>query len=177
MGASEIVRVALGLGSNRGDRRSTLQSAAKRLGERSDFEVDALSEFLENPAVGGDPGQADYYNAALVGRTTLSAEGLLDVLLTLEREHGRDRELEGKNGARTLDLDLLLFGDERIETSRLTVPHPRMLERSFVLLPLSQVAPEMLHPETKRSIATEAEAFAGSEAHVIQQSASGASTS
>jgi len=172
-----MVYVALGLGSNRGDRSATLNSASKRLAERADFEVDALSPFLENPAVGGEPGQGDYLNAALVGHTTLAAEELLDVLLEIERDHGRDRELEGKNGARTLDLDLLLYGDERLESARLTVPHPRMLERSFVMLPLAEVAPELRHPGTKRSIATEAEAFESLETAWIQQPASGASTS
>ena len=172
-----MVCVALGLGSNRGDRSATLRSARERLAERSDFEVNALSAFLENPAVGGEPGQGNYKNAALVGRTSLSAEELLDVLLDLERDHGRDRKFEGKNGARTLDLDLLIYGDELIESSRLTVPHPRMLERSFVLLPLAEVAPAMLHPRTRRSIATEAAVFAGSKAGLIGQSARGASAS
>ena len=147
------MRVALALGSNRGDRRAYLRSAEKCLNDRANFEVLAMSRFLENPAIGGAPGQGDYFNAALVGSTTLSAQALLEVLLKIELEHGRDRELEGHNGARTLDLDMLLYGQDVIETETLTVPHPRMLARSFVLQPLAEIAPELRIPTTGLTIA------------------------
>lgn len=154
---TRAVRVAIALGSNRGDRRAYLRSAEQRLGERADFEVLTVSRFLENPAVGGESGQGDYFNAALLGDTTLSAEALLEVLLEIEREHGRDRAAEGRCGARTLDLDLLLYGDEVIETETLTVPHPRMHERAFVLLPLAEVAPELSIPTLGETVARAAQ--------------------
>ncbi len=154
------VRVAIGLGSNRGERRSILESAVQSLKASSEFEVERLSSFFENPAVGGEPGQGDYLNAALIGTTSLAPHELLARLLEIEKAHGRDRRTEGRNGARTLDLDLLLYGDRILRDRHLTVPHPRMLERDFVLGPLAEQAPELRIPTTGRTVGEEWSVFA-----------------
>lgn len=94
---------------------------------------------------GGLP-QPPYLNAAAVLETTLSARELLDVMLDIERTHGRDRAGESRWAPRTLDLDLLLYGDCVIDEPGLTVPHPEMAQRFFVMRPLAAVAPNMVHP-------------------------------
>ncbi len=152
------VRVAVGLGSNRGDRARTLESAVQRLARH--VEVAALSPWLENPAVGGPPGQSDYLNGVLLGTTHLAPEALLALLQEIEAEHGRDREREGVHGARTLDLDLLVYGELMTCGSDLEIPHPRMLERDFVLVPLARIAPTLRLPHTGRTALEEAHRLA-----------------
>jgi 2-amino-4-hydroxy-6-hydroxymethyldihydropteridine diphosphokinase len=131
-----VTTSAVGLGSNLGDRRAHLGravAALEVLGERL-----AVSSLYESRAVGGPP-QGDYLNAVVVVRTARSARGMLDGLLEIEREAGRVR---GERwGPRIIDLDLLLHGDEVVEEPGLTVPHPRLGERRFVLEPLGEVWP------------------------------------
>lgn len=129
------------LGANLGDPEVTLRRAAAELGAIAGLVVVAGSYVYDTAPVG--PPQPRYRNAAVRVRTTLGADALLDTLLALERRHGRERRRETRWGPRTLDLDLLLLGDERHATDRLTVPHPRILERAFVLAPLLDVAPEL----------------------------------
>jgi 2-amino-4-hydroxy-6-hydroxymethyldihydropteridine diphosphokinase len=141
----------IGLGSNLGDRRATLEGAIAALARTSGVHVQKVSSFHETEPVGGPPGQGKYLNAAAVIETDLDAHGLLRVLEGIEAQFGRIRSVHW--GERTLDLDLLLFGEEIISTLELTVPHPRLRVRRFVLEPLAEVAPEAVDPATKRTIA------------------------
>jgi 2-amino-4-hydroxy-6-hydroxymethyldihydropteridine diphosphokinase len=145
-----ITEVAVALGSNLGDRRAHLEYAAGRL--RRLLEGVRLSRFVETRPVDVPGDQPDFLNGALVGRTTLSPDGLLEALLAIERERGRERPFPG--AARTLDLDLILYGDAVIDDPpRLIVPHPRFRERVFVLEPLVEVAPELRDPMTGLTVA------------------------
>ena len=144
----QSVRAAVGLGSNLGDRTAMLALATRELGATPGIEDLRVSEAVETPAltIPGSPAQPDYLNAAAAFATTLPARALLARLLEIERAAGRDRSVEPRWGARVLDLDLLLFGDAVIEEDGLSVPHPRMHEREFVLRPLAGVWPEAMHP-------------------------------
>jgi 2-amino-4-hydroxy-6-hydroxymethyldihydropteridine diphosphokinase len=141
----------IGLGSNLGDRRSTLEAAIAALAATCYVVVLKVSSFHETEPVGGPPGQGMFLNAAAVLETTLDPCGLLHVLKEIETRFGRVRMVRW--GARTLDLDLLLFDDRIIDTAELTVPHPCLRERRFVLEPLTEVAPEAVDPVTKLTIA------------------------
>lgn len=136
-----VVPVAVALGSNLGDRRAHLSHALHRI---STF-LDALrcSSFHDTAPVGVG-GQPRYLNAAAVGRTALAPRDVLDRLLAIERERGRERPFQG--AARTLDLDLVLYGEEIVAEPGLTVPHPRFRERAFVLAPLAEVAADLRDP-------------------------------
>lgn len=142
---SGLVRACVALGSNlcssQGDRGVHIEAGfagVSRLGR-----LLARSSVLETEPVGVSAANAGgrYLNAAAVVETALSAREMLSALLAIERARGRDRSREGRWGPRTLDLDLLLFGDEVIDEPGLTVPHPRLHEREFVLGPLAEVAP------------------------------------
>ena len=138
-------RVAIALGSNLGDRRAALAFAADRLAALLDKPV--LSDIIETDPVGeGLEDQPLYLNAALVGETSLDARALLEALRQIETDYGRTRPFPG--AARTLDLDLVLFGDSLVSEADLEVPHPRFRERFFVLGPLAEIAPEMRDPLT-----------------------------
>jgi len=134
----------VGLGSNLGDREATLRKAIRLLGLLDGVEVVAVSSFHETEPVGGPPGQPRFLNAAAWLRVELGPEELLDRLLALEARLGRVRR--ERWGPRTLDLDLLLYDDRTIMSDRLTVPHPRMHRRGFVLAPLAEIAPGARHP-------------------------------
>jgi 2-amino-4-hydroxy-6-hydroxymethyldihydropteridine diphosphokinase len=140
----------VGLGANLGDREHALALAVQRLGHVC--RVVALSHLYENAAVGGPP-QPDYLNGAVRLETELTAFELLDELLRLEQLAGRERRV--KWGPRTLDLDLLWIDAVSLETDHLTVPHPRLLERSFALQPLVEVAPNARCPRSGRLYAAE----------------------
>jgi 3-oxoacyl-[acyl-carrier protein] reductase len=141
----------LALGSNLGDRGDYLERALTALRQSEGVEVMRVSPLYETRPVGGPPGQGPYLNAVAELRTERTADNLLNLLLTIESGLGRVR-LE-RDGPRTIDLDLLLFGDLIHTDARLTVPHPRLHERLFVLQPLAQLAPGLLHPTLKRSVA------------------------
>lgn len=138
-----MTRAAIAIGSNLGDRRAAIAFAAERLSV-------LLSDVVLSDAVETEPegeGLADqplYLNAAAVGETDLSARELLDALLGIERAFGRERP--SQNAPRTLDLDLILFGNHILDETGLQVPHPRFRGRYFVLGPLAEVAPEMVDP-------------------------------
>jgi 2-amino-4-hydroxy-6-hydroxymethyldihydropteridine diphosphokinase len=129
--------VFIGLGSNLGDREATIRSALRELEGQNDIRVVCCSALHETEPVGGPPGQPCYLNAVAELETSLSPRELLGRLLAIEQRHGRQRSVP--DGARTLDLDLLLCGERVIDEPDLIVPHPRMWERSFVMQPLAEI--------------------------------------
>ena len=143
------VRVAVALGSNLGDRPAHLSWAARQLALLLDGLV--VSPFEETTPLDVPDRQPDYLNAVAVGRCRLGPAALLDALLAIERLRGRTRP--GLRAARTLDLDLVLYGNAVIEDVGLTVPHPRFRERPFVLGPLAALAPRWRDPVTGRTVA------------------------
>lgn len=143
-------RAYIALGSNLGDRRRNMKSAIDRIGRMTGVRVTKISSFLETEPVGGPP-QGMYLNAAIEIDCSLSAGQLLSELMRIESELGRKRL--GKCFPRTIDLDILLFGGEVIDEPELQVPHPRMHERGFVLDPLNEIAPEVIHPVIGSTVA------------------------
>ena len=128
-----------GIGSNLGDRLAHLQRAVDALAQEPGVRVAAVSRVYETVPVGGPP-QDDYLNAVIAVETTLDARALLGIAQRLETAANRVRR--ERWGPRTLDVDILLVGDEHVDEPDLHVPHPRMTERAFVLVPLADVAPE-----------------------------------
>jgi 2-amino-4-hydroxy-6-hydroxymethyldihydropteridine diphosphokinase len=139
-----VTRAYVGLGANLGDRERTLREAVEALAAAEGVEVVAVSTVRETEPVGVGE-QPLFLNGAAELGTTLTARELLEVLLAVEQRFGRVRA-PGEHGPRTLDLDLLLYGDEVIEEPGLTVPHPRLHERRFVLEPLAELAPGLIVP-------------------------------
>jgi 2-amino-4-hydroxy-6-hydroxymethyldihydropteridine diphosphokinase len=139
-----VTRAYIGLGANLGDRERTIRAAVRALAEDDAIEVVALSTLRETEPVGVGE-QPLFLNGAALLETTLGARELLDRLLAVEQRFGRAR-VPGEHGPRTLDLDLLLYGDEMVDEPGLTVPHPRLHERRFVLEPLAELAPGLVVP-------------------------------
>ncbi len=135
----------IGLGGNVGDAEATLRSALERLDALPGTRLRAVSRMHRTAPVGGIE-QADFINAVVQVETALPAVELLRSLFEIERAHGRDRAREQRWGPRTLDLDLLLYGEDVIDVDGLTVPHPRIAERAFVLVPLAEIAPDAVIP-------------------------------
>jgi 2-amino-4-hydroxy-6-hydroxymethyldihydropteridine diphosphokinase len=145
----------LGLGSNVGDREGHLRSAVRLLREHG-IEVEATSSVYETEPVGEILDQPDFLNAAVRVRTDLEPEALLDLCKAIEVEQGRMMGA-ARHGPRPLDIDLLLMGDLELETERLTLPHPEVTARRFVLVPLLELDPELTLPDgTRLSEAVEA---------------------
>ncbi|CAM3458541.1 2-amino-4-hydroxy-6-hydroxymethyldihydropteridinepyrophosphokinase [Bordetella sputigena] len=130
----------IGLGANLGDSAATLHAALRELSATSGIQECLASPFYRSAPV--DATGPDFVNAVARLRTSLAPLDLLEALQAIERKHGRERPY--RNAPRTLDLDLLLYDDLRLDTPRLTLPHPRMHERAFVLLPLRDLAPGMM---------------------------------
>ena len=145
MGMRTLVAVALGsnLKSSFGDREANLREAVRRIGEFG--EVKAVSSFYDTEPVGYLE-QPRFLNGALLLETELDPVTLLRDLLGVERAMGREREGPVAKGPRVIDLDLLLYGDSVLWSEELTLPHPEMQERRFVLEPLAEIAPEWVHP-------------------------------
>ncbi len=136
--AEPPTRIAyIGLGANLGDAPATLRRAAEELAAHPRIAACRLSRLYRSAPV--DAAGPDFFNAVACVRTGLAPLALLDLLQALEAAHGRKRPY--RNAPRTLDLDLLLYGDETMDDARLTLPHPRMHERAFVLAPLAELAP------------------------------------
>ena len=146
-------RVFVALGSNLGDRRAALEGAVAALRASEEVLVVRVSSWHETRAVGGPAGQPDFLNGVLEARTELTPEDLLWLLQRIETRFGRARKNELRHGPRTLDLDLLLHGDERRTEAALTLPHPGLEERTFVLAPLAELAPELRLARTGQSVA------------------------
>ncbi len=141
------MRAYLGLGSNLGERLDNLQEAVDQLNASPETRVLRSSRVYETDPVGG-PSQPDYLNAVIEVETALDARELLEVCLSIEDALGRVRE--ERWGPRTIDIDLLTFGAEEISDEELTVPHPRMHERGFVLLPLLELDADPPLPDGRR---------------------------
>lgn len=145
----QFTKCAIALGSNLGNSLATLKAALETLDNTPGITLKSQSNWYLTAPVG--PPQPDYINACAVLNVQLTPQQLLEILLTIETQLGRIRR--EKWGPRTLDLDLLLFDRLILETPRLTLPHPRMLERAFVLVPLAEIAPDWVHPVAQRAIA------------------------
>ncbi|QID18454.1 2-amino-4-hydroxy-6-hydroxymethyldihydropteridine diphosphokinase [Nitrogeniibacter mangrovi] len=147
MNAPRPVTAFIGLGANLGDAVAALHAACTALEALPDTTLVACSRLYRSAPV-GVTGQPDYVNAVAQVRTPLSAESLLTAMMRIEADHGRHRAYP--MAPRTLDLDLLLYGDARIDRPHLHVPHPRMHLRAFVLVPLAELAPELEIPGAGR---------------------------
>jgi 2-amino-4-hydroxy-6-hydroxymethyldihydropteridine diphosphokinase len=141
----EPVSAYVALGANLGDAASALRQAIQALDRLPSTRLVRTSGLYRTAPLDTDSGEAlpaagdDYFNAVAEIHTSLSAPALLDALQALERAAGRERPY--RNAPRTLDLDVLLYGNGQIDSPRLTIPHPRMLQRAFVLVPLAEIAP------------------------------------
>ena len=144
-------KVLLAFGSNLGDRQLMLETAWSDLTAMPNIETVKISRFYETKPVGGPPKQRDYLNAAALVRTHLKPQILLECLQEIERRHGRVRS--ERWGSRTLDIDILLYGDLIVRTPTLIVPHPEMMLRRFVLEPAAEIAAEMVLPTTGITVA------------------------
>ncbi len=134
----------LGLGSNAGDREATLRAVLADITALPDVQVAQHSGWYRSQPIGGPPDQGEFLNAAAVIETSIAPLILLDELGKLESRHGR--QPAERWSERTIDIDILLYGNDVAETAMLTLPHPRMSFRRFVLEPAAEVAPKMLHP-------------------------------
>lgn len=132
----------IGLGANLGDPRAALDAAVVALAALPDTTLRTMSSIYRSAPV--DSGGPDYLNSVVLLATRLAPHALLAELQRIEQIQGRERPY--RNAPRTLDIDLLLYGEQRIATPTLTVPHPRLHERAFVLLPLAQIAPQLTLP-------------------------------
>jgi len=139
------VRAYVGLGANLGDRETTLRHAVERLGTNDDVEVVAVSTLRETEPW-GPVAQPPFLNGVVALETVLEPVELLEVMLEIERGLGRDRREETRWGPRTIDLDLLLYDDRVVDAPGLTVPHPRLHERRFVLEPLAELDSDLVIP-------------------------------
>ncbi len=144
--------VYIGLGSNLGDREVNINGAIRRMGLLAQTLVARQSRVISTSPVGGPPGQSDYLNAVVEMSTEMEPAQLLHGLLSIESSMGRDRGCEVRHGPRVIDLDILLFDQVVCDIPGLTIPHPRLVERMFVLIPLAELVPDLRHPVLKLSI-------------------------
>lgn len=141
--------VAIALGGNLGDSQAILEAALKTLAAIPDIELISCSSWYCTPAVG--PPQPDYLNGCALLQVKQNPDLLLQILLAIEDQFGRVRQQRW--GARSLDLDLLLYGQLVLDSPTLQIPHPRLRERAFVLLPLAEIAPNWVEPVSGQAIA------------------------
>lgn len=144
------VTAYIALGANLGDREANLFAAVDAICSTPGIAVTKQSALLENPAVGGPADSPPFLNGVLEIQTTLSPHDLLTCLLKIEQSLGRQRREKWE--PRAIDLDVILYGDQVIDTPTLKVPHPLMHQRQFVLKPLAEIAPACIHPGLKQTI-------------------------
>lgn len=143
---TELVTAYLGLGSNLGNRQDNLDQALKLLGQR--MQIGKISAIYDTAPI-GNVNQPHFLNLACEVRTRLTPEGLLALAKGIEGKMGR----RGKSGEpRVIDVDILLYGDQVVKLPELEIPHPKMGERQFVMVPLAEIAPDAVHPVTKKKI-------------------------
>jgi 2-amino-4-hydroxy-6-hydroxymethyldihydropteridine diphosphokinase len=140
----------LGLGGNLGNRLAFLRGGRDALAARPEIEVLRSSPVYETEAVGGPPGNPLFLNVVIEVRTSFEAHELLAACLASEDAFGRSRPLRW--APRTLDIDILFFGDQVVREERLVIPHPRLHERAFVLVPLLKLAAELRHPLLEKTV-------------------------
>lgn len=146
-------RAYISIGSNIGDRFQYLKDAIQALHSHNGVSVLTVSSVYETAPVGYTD-QADFLNVVIAVETQLGAQQLLETCQQIEQQLGRVRDIRW--GPRTVDLDILLYNHDNIETESLVVPHPRMYERAFVLIPLLEISPTVAHPVTGRQYSEEA---------------------
>jgi 2-amino-4-hydroxy-6-hydroxymethyldihydropteridine diphosphokinase len=139
------VKAYVGLGSNLGERESLLKAAIEQLAQLPETRLGRVSSLYDTAPV-GELDQPNFLNAVAQLETALTARQLLWNLLLIERRLGRVRHAAQRYGPRTIDLDLVLFGDQVIDTIDLKVPHPEYHRRAFVLVPLAEIEPKLVHP-------------------------------
>lgn len=147
--ANKILPSAIALGSNLGDSLVILNTALDILAQTPHITLQTASSWYQTVPVG--PPQPDYINGCAILETSLNSQKILEILLEIEAQFGRIRTYQ--NGPRTLDLDILLFDDLILESPKLQIPHPRMNERAFVLVPLAEIAPNWVEPVSGKTIA------------------------
>ena len=141
--------VFLILGGNLGERRNNLAKALKEIGKTGAVIKKASSIYETEPW--GAEGQPNYYNQVIEVLTETDASSLMQYLLTIEKKMGRERSV--KYGARTIDIDILFFNSEVIQNDTVIIPHPRLHQRKFVLVPMVEIAPELIHPVLQKTMA------------------------
>jgi len=149
--ARAAIAVGANLDSDQGSRADHFAAGVRGLAAFDGIRVLSASSVFETPPV-GPPGQAPYLNGIIIAQTDLSPRRLLDALGGIELSRGRQRSHESKWGPRTLDLDLILYGDRTVDEPGLRVPHPRLAERAFVLVPLAEVAADWIVPGPEVSV-------------------------
>jgi len=160
-----MVTAYLGVGSNLGNRLAFLRGGRDSLVSRFEITLRRASGVYETEAVGGPADNPPFLNAVLEVETSLSPRELLAACLAVEDEFGRTRPMEW--APRTLDIDLLLYGEALVDEADLQIPHPRLHERAFVLAPLREIAPDLMHPCLHKTIAALADDLAASPAVVL----------
>lgn len=146
-----MARVYLGVGSNEGDRLALISKALKALAAEPGIAIETMAPIIETAPVGG-PAQGRFLNSVAAIETTQPPQQLLQTLKRIEQSLGRIASGE-RWGPRPIDLDILLYDAQVVQTAELTIPHPRMHERRFVLEPLAHLAPDLAHPTLQRPIA------------------------
>jgi 2-amino-4-hydroxy-6-hydroxymethyldihydropteridine diphosphokinase len=144
-----VIDCAIALGSNLGDSQAILEASLQCLAQCEGILLKAVSHGYQTDPVG--PPQPDYLNACALLAVALSPEQLLQKLLAIEQRWGRVRQ--EKHGPRTLDLDLIFYGDRLVDQPHLQIPHPRFAQRAFVLVPLAEIAPDWIDPRSQKAIA------------------------
>ena len=145
----DMATVYLGIGSNIGNREENCAEAARRLNSVGELSVEKSSSLYETKPVGG-PEQRDFINGVLEVETDIPSGKFLDTIKAVEKTMGR--EPAGKDHPRIIDIDILLYGSEVVETDELVIPHPRMHTRHFVLKGLAEIAPEVVHPVLQKTV-------------------------